>query len=102
MLGTTIMNVAKRLACAAILAGTLAAGHVYAQSSLSITSTATVATPITGGSSAALAFGTLTKGQVNSVAPTAANAGAIYFSGDESDNVTIAVPSSVILSTNAG
>jgi hypothetical protein len=96
------MKVSKT-ALSVFIAGALFAGvNAFAQTSQSVSSTATVTTPITGGATAALAFGTLTKGQANNVASTAAAAGALYFSGDEADDLTVTVPASVTLNSTSG
>jgi hypothetical protein len=97
------MTVRRVVAFAAMMAGAyLVGGNAFAQTSQSVTATATVTTPITGGATAALAFGSVTKGEANTVAATSAGAGAVYLSGDESDNITLTVPSTVDLTTTSG
>ncbi len=97
------MNANRILALAAFCtAALLPAVQAGAQTSQSVNATATVTTPITAGATAALAFGNVTKGQANTVAASEAGAGALYFSGDEADDITIAVPASATLSTNSG
>jgi hypothetical protein len=92
-----------KIAIAACIAGALfAGGNACAQTSQNVSSTATVVTPIAGGATAALAFGAVTKGQANTIVATAETAGAFYFSGDESDNLTLTVPASVTLNTTSG
>lgn len=73
----------------------------FAQSA-SVTSTATIVTPITAQATAPLAFGTISKGATASVAATSAQAGAVTFGGDESDNITVTVPSSATITTSSG
>jgi hypothetical protein len=73
----------------------------FAQSA-SVTATATVVTPITAQATAPLAFGTITKGSTATVPATSAMAGALTFSGDEADNITISVPSTVSIATTSG
>jgi hypothetical protein len=70
--------------------------------SASVTSTATIETPISATATAPLAFGTIIKGSAATVASTAASAGAVTFSGDEADNITITIPASVTIATTAG
>jgi hypothetical protein len=94
---------ARKLFVVALAFGGFTAGMTaFAQTSQSVNSSATVTTPITGASTAALAFGTVTKGQANTVASSAAGAGAFNFSGDESDDITITVPATVTLNTTSG
>jgi hypothetical protein len=73
----------------------------FAQSA-SVTSTATIVTPITAAATAPLAFGTISKGATATVAATHASAGAVSFGGDESDNITISVPATATISTTSG
>ena len=73
----------------------------FAQSA-SVTSTATIVTPITAQATAPLAFGTISKGATASVAATNASAGAVTFGGDESDNITITVPATATIATTSG
>jgi hypothetical protein len=68
----------------------------------SVTSSATIVTPITATATAPLAFGTISKGSTSSVDATSSSAAAVTFSGDESDNITISVPSSVSIATTSG
>ena len=70
--------------------------------SASVTATATIVTPISAQATAPLAFGTITKGGTATVAPTSAMAGALTFSGDESDNITISMPATVTIATTSG
>lgn len=97
------MKVCRVAALALLLAGAFGVGNnATAQTTQSVNSTANVVTPITGGSMATLAFGSITKGQTNTIAATTPEAGAFYFSGDEADNITLTVPSSITLTTTAG
>ncbi len=97
------MNAKRFLAsvtcAAAVLFSAVQAG---AQTSQSVAATATVITPITAGATAPLAFGTVTKGQANPVAASAGTAGALFFSGDEADDIIITVPETATLTTTAG
>jgi hypothetical protein len=92
------MNKLSLLALAALL---VAGSHAFAQSA-SVTSTATIVTPITASAAAPLAFGTISKGATASVAATSSQAAQVLFSGDEADNVTISVPSTATISTTSG
>lgn len=70
--------------------------------SASVNSTATIVTPISAAATAPLAFGTITKGSSATVAASTTSAGAFNFSGDESDNITVTIPSTVVISTTSG
>ena len=96
------MKVSKLFAMALAIGGFTAGMTAFAQTSQSVNSSATVTTPITGAATAALAFGTVTKGQANTVAASTASAGAFNFSGDESDDITLTVPATVTLNTTSG
>ena len=96
------MKVRKLIAMAFAVAGFTTGIAAFAQTSQSVNATATVTTPITGAATATLAFGTVTKGQANVIAATVASAGAFNFSGDESDNITVAVPADATISTTSG
>jgi hypothetical protein len=74
---------------------------VFAQSA-SVTSTATIVVPITASATSPLAFGTVTRGGTSTVAATNAAAGAVTFGGDESDQITVTVPSTATISTTSG
>jgi hypothetical protein len=88
------------LASAALaLVSTFSTG--FAQSA-SVTSTATIVTPITAAATAPLAFGTISKGATATVAANNASAGAVTFGGDESDNITITVPATATIATTSG
>lgn len=63
---------------------------------------ATIQTDITSFGTADVAFGTITKGNLATVLSSDAAAGAIAFSGDADDNVTITVPATFELSTTSG
>ncbi|MEP7217798.1 MAG: DUF4402 domain-containing protein [Bacteroidota bacterium] len=91
----------SKLFVSAIAACALSTG-LNAVAQTSVTSSATVTTPIVGTATAPLAFGTVTKGQANTVAETVGGAGAFNFSGDESDNVIVTVPASATLNTTSG
>jgi hypothetical protein len=73
----------------------------HAQSA-SVNSTATIVTPISAAATAPLAFGTISKGATATVAATNASAGALNFSGDEADNITISVPATATIATTSG
>ena len=75
--------------------------NAFAQSA-TVTSTATIVTPIAATATAPLAFGTISKGATASVAANSSSAGAVTFSGDEGDNITITVPASVSIATTSG
>jgi hypothetical protein len=92
------MNKLSLLALAALL---VAGSHAFAQSA-SVTSTATIVTPITASAMAPLAFGTITKGSMATVPPTSSQAAEVNFSGDEADNITISVPGTATISTTSG
>jgi hypothetical protein len=79
----------------------LVGSSAFAQSA-SVNSTATIVTPITATATAPLAFGTITKGSTATVAATSSQAGAVTFSGDEADNITISVPSTATIATTSG
>jgi len=97
------MKTSRLFAFTAFSVGMLFVGvQAGAQTSQSVSSTATVTTPITADAIAPLAFGTVTKGQANTVAASSANAGALYFSGDEGDEVTVTVPETAELTTASG
>jgi len=80
----------------------LSASGIASAQSASVTSTATIVTPITANATAPLAFGTINKGATTTVASTTASAGAVTFSGDESDNITITVPATATIATTSG
>jgi hypothetical protein len=73
----------------------------HAQSA-SVNSTATIVTPISAAATAPLAFGTISKGATATVAASTSSAGAVNFSGDESDNITVTIPSTVVIATSSG
>jgi hypothetical protein len=80
-----------------------AVGNVaFAQSSASVTSTATIETPISASALSNLAFGTISKGATATVASSSSSAGSVLFSGDEGDNITITVPATATISTSSG
>ncbi|MDB5033138.1 MAG: hypothetical protein JWQ98_379 [Chlorobi bacterium] len=83
-----------------IVIAMLAIGSKAMAQSASLTSSATIVTPIAATATAPLAFGTITKGQTSSVAATTGSAGAVTFSGNESDNIT--VPATATISTTSG
>lgn len=89
------------LSLAALALAVLAGSNAFAQSA-SVNSTATIITPITATATAPLAFGTITKGATSSIAATNSSAGAVTFSGDEGDNITISVPSTCSIATTSG
>ncbi len=74
----------------------------YAQSSATVTSTATIETPISASAFSNLAFGTITKGATATVASSSSSAGGVLFSGDEGDNISITVPATATISTSSG
>lgn len=76
-------------------------GSANAQSA-SITSTATIVTPITATATAPLAFGTITKGATATVASSTSSAGAVTFSGDERDDITVTIPATATIATTSG
>lgn len=92
----------KTLSTLAAAIGFFAIGTSAFAQSASVTSSATIETPISAAATAPLAFGTITKGATATVAATAASAAGVTFSGDEGDNITISVPSSATISTAAG
>lgn len=63
---------------------------------------ATIATDITSFGTADLAFSTITKGDLATIASSAPNAGAIAFSGDADDAVTITTPATFEITTTSG
>jgi hypothetical protein len=73
----------------------------FAQQS-DVTATATLNVPLTVNATAPLAFGNVTRGNETQIPATSASAGAVSFSGDESDNITITVPASTTISTTSG
>jgi hypothetical protein len=85
-----------------IVLAMLSVGSKAMAQSASLTSSATIVTPIAATATAPLAFGTITKGQTSSVAATTGSAGAVTFSGDESDNITITIPATATISTTSG
>ena len=95
------MNTKLIASLAAVIALFFVASTGFAQSA-SVTSTATIVTPITAQATAPLAFGTISKGSTASVAATNASAGAVTFGGDESDNITITVPATATIATTSG
>jgi hypothetical protein len=92
-------NILKLSALAVIALASSITG--FAQSA-SVTSTATIVTPVTAVATAPLAFGTITKGATATVASTAAAAGAVTFSGDDADNLTVTIPATASISTTSG
>ena len=92
----------KLVSLLASLAALVMAGNIALAQSATISSTATVLTPITATATAPLAFGSLNKGTANSISASSASAGAATFSGDEGDEITITVPASMTLSTVSG
>jgi hypothetical protein len=93
------MNIKISLLAALIVL--FSATGAFAQSA-SVTSSATIETPISAAATAALAFGTISKGAEATVASSSSDAAAVTFGGDESDNITIAVPETVTISTTSG
>jgi hypothetical protein len=89
------------LAVAALFVVT-AASAVAQTASASVTSTATIVTPLTAAATAPLAFGTITKGSTATIGADGAAAGGFSFSGDEADNITISIPSTLAISTTSG
>lgn len=79
----------------------LASVPAVAQSA-DINSSATIITPITARATASLDFGTIVKGVEATILPSSRSAASVTFSGDESDNVTIAIPLMVTLITTSG
>ncbi len=79
----------------------IASAAAFAQSA-SVTSTATIVTPITAVATAPLAFGTITKGATATVEASNTAAGAFNFSGDELDNITVTIPATATISTTSG
>ena len=92
----------NKLSTLAAIIGFFAIGTTAFAQSASVNSSATIETPISASATAALAFGTITKGATATVASTAASAAGVTFSGDEGDNITISVPSSATINTTAG
>jgi hypothetical protein len=84
------------------IVGFLAFGATAFAQSASVTSGATIETPISATATSALAFGTITKGATATVAGTAATAAGVTFSGDESDNITLSIPTTATISTTSG
>jgi len=90
------------LKLAAIMAGLVLGATAANAQSASVTSTATIVTPITANATAPLAFGTINKGATTTVASTTASAGAVTFSGDASDDITVSVPATATIATTSG
>jgi len=92
----------RLLALAALIVLTFVLSMNAMAQSASVTSTATIVTPITANATAPLAFGTISKGATATVAATSSQAGAVTFSGDEADNITISLPGTCSISTTSG
>jgi hypothetical protein len=67
-----------------------------------VTTTATLNIPIQVTATSPLAFGNVTRGVETVIAATSASAGAVSFSGDESDQISITVPASTTIATTSG
>jgi Domain of unknown function (DUF4402) len=89
----------KFLPFAALL---LVAGSTAFAQSGSVTSSATIVTPITGTAVAPLAFGTISKGATATIDATNSQAAQVSFSGDEGDNITVSVPPTCTIATTSG
>ncbi len=88
-------------ALVAFFALTIVGNSAFAQSA-TLTSTATIVTPITATAISPLAFGTITKGALATVVSTSSSAAAVSFSGDERDDITVTIPANVTITTAGG
>ena len=95
------MNKTLFASAAFALASFFAVNTASAQSA-SVTSTATILAPLTAAATAPLAFGTIAKGATATVASSTTSAGAVTFGGDEQDDITVTIPSTVTIATTAG
>lgn len=86
----------------AIFSALVLIGSAAFAQSASLNSSATIVTPISATAVAPLAFGTISKGSMASVTATSSSAAAVSFSGDESDNITVTIPSTVTIATTSG
>lgn len=85
------------IACCALLGGMRAFGQ-----SVSVSATASVVVPITVTAVAPLSFGSVARGTTVAIPATSASAGAVSFSGDASDQITISIPGTATISTTSG
>lgn len=86
----------------ASLAALVIIGNVAFAQSATLSATAVVLTPITATATAPLAFGGINKGTITNITATSSSAGAVTFSGDEGDEITITLPAALTLSTSSG
>lgn len=73
---------------------------VYGQTDIQTNAVITV--PITAQATAPLTFGEVIRGTTKTIGANSSSAGACWFSGDEQDQVSIAVPATTTLHTTSG
>lgn len=70
--------------------------------SVAVTASANIVVPVTVTATAPLAFGSVTRGTTFTIPATSASAGALIFSGDAGDQITISIPATATITTTSG